>query len=162
MRFFDDRHAAPAILPPSPARRRGALAVLMAVAGAAALSACGSGISLDEPIESRVWRLARLGQQPVAAGADPQRDPQVQFDGTRMSGSGGCNRITGGYQRDGHTLRIGPLVATRMACLDAERGMLESAFVDALQATASYSLLGSSQLTLLDASGRTLAVLENR
>ena len=79
MRFSDDRHAAPATLSPSPARRRGTLAVLLAVAGAAALSACGSGISLDEPIESRVWRLARLGQQPVAAGADPQRDPQVQF-----------------------------------------------------------------------------------
>ena len=162
MRFSDDRHAASATLSPSPARRRGALAMLMAVAGAAALSACGSGISLDEPIESRVWRLTRLGQQPVAAGIDPQRDPQVQFDGTRMSGSGGCNRVTGGYQRDGHTLRIGPLAATRMACLDAERGMLESAFVDALQATAGYSLLGGTQLTLLDAGGRTLAVLENR
>ena len=162
MRLSDDRHAAPAPLSPSPARRRGALAVMLAVAGAAALSACGSGISLDEPIESRVWRLARLGQQPVAAGVDPQRDAQVQFDGTRMSGSGGCNRITGGYQRDGHTLRIGPLAATRMACLDADRAQLESAFVDALQATASYSLLGSTQLTLLDASGRTLAVLENR
>ena len=162
MRLSDDRHAAPAPLSPSPARRRGALAVMLAVAGAAALSACGSGISLDEPIESRVWRLTRLGSQPVAAGNDPQRDPQIRFDGTRVSGSGGCNRVSGGYQRDGHTLRIGPLVATRMACLDAERGMLESAFVDALQATAGYSLLGGTQLTLLDAGGRTLAVLENR
>jgi hypothetical protein len=30
------------------------------------------------------------------------------------------------------------------------------------QATAGYSLLGGTQLTLLDAGGRTLAVLENR
>ena len=87
---------------------------------------------------------------------------QVRFDGTRVSGSGGCNRISGGYLREGGSLRIGPLAATRMACVDAERGQLESAFVDALQATTAYSLLGGNQLTLLDASGRTLAVLENR
>lgn len=159
---FADPHAASAIHETSSTRRRGALAALLAMTGAAALSACGSGISLDEPIESRVWRLTRLGQQPVAASGDPQRDAQVRFDGTRVSGSGGCNRITGGYLREGGTLRIGPLAATRMACLDAERGQLESAFVDALQATAGYSLLGGNQLTLLDASGRTLAVLENR
>lgn len=157
-----DRHAVSATPSPSPAGRRGALAVLLAMAGATALSACGSGISLDEPIESRVWRLVRLGPQPVAAGGDPQRDAQVRFDGTRVSGSGGCNRISGGYLREGGSLRIGPLAATRMACVDAERGQLESAFVDALQATTAYSLLGGNQLTLLDASGRTLAVLENR
>ncbi len=163
MRFSADHHdATPTPSETATTRRRGVLRAGFAATTTALLAACGSGISLDEPIESRVWRLARLGQQPVAAGVDPQRDAQVQFDGTRMSGSGGCNRITGGYQRDGHTLRIGPLAATRMACLDADRAQLESAFVDALQATASYSLLGSTQLTLLDASGRTLAVLENR
>ena len=163
MRFSADHHdATPTPSETATTRRRGVLRPGFAATTTALLAACGSGISLDEPIESRVWRLTRLGSQPVAAGNDPQRDPQIRFDGTRVSGSGGCNRVSGGYQRDGHTLRIGPLVATRMACLDAERGMLESAFVDALQATAGYSLLGGTQLTLLDAGGRTLAVLENR
>ena len=156
--LFVDRRM-PSTIPA--ATRTGAFASLL-VAATVALSACGSGISLDEPIESRIWRLTSLGLQPVAATGDLQRDAQIQFDGMRVSGSGGCNRLTGGYQRDGRTLKIGPLAATRMACLDAERGALESSFVGALQATASYSLLGGNQLTLLDAGGRTLAVLQSR
>ena len=40
---------------------------------AATLAACGSGISLDEPIEGPTWRLVRLGDQPVDPNADPQR-----------------------------------------------------------------------------------------
>ena len=128
------------------------------------LTACAASVSLDEPIEARVWRLTSLGLQPVrvpSGGADPQRDPQVQFDGTRVSGSGGCNRLTGEYRRTGHDLKIGPLAATRMACTDPDRGAVETGFVGALQATTGYALVGS-QLTLLDAGGRTLAVLEGR
>jgi len=142
-------------------RRFVRFAGLVCVSAAALLSGCGSGISLDEPIESRIWRLSSLGMQPVAASGDLQRDAQITFDGTRVTGSGGCNRLTGGYQRSGSSLKIGPLAATRMACLDANRGALESSFVGALQATTNYSLLGS-QLSLLDAGGRTLAVLESR
>ncbi|MGI4777837.1 MAG: META domain-containing protein [Janthinobacterium lividum] len=141
------------------------LAAVAALAAAATLlTACAAGVSLDEPIESRVWRLTSLGLQPVRTaptGADPQRDPQVQFDGTRVSGSGGCNRLTGEYRRTGYDLKIGPLAATRMACVDPERSTVETAFVGALQATTGYALVGS-QLTLLDAGGRTLAVLESR
>ncbi len=85
-------------------------------------------------------------------------DAQPQFDGSRVSGSGGCNRVSGPYQRTGHRLTIGPLAATRMACIEPERGAMESSFFAALQATTGYSRLGS-QLTLLDDSGRTLAVL---
>jgi heat shock protein HslJ len=140
---------------------RPAFTALLLSSAAAFLAGCGTGVSLDEPIESRTWRLVSVGSQPAVRDADPQRDARLEFDGTRVSGSGGCNRLSGGYQRTGSRLKIGPLAATRMACLDAGRGALESSFVSALQATASYSLLGS-QLTLLDAGGRTLAVLDSR
>ena len=137
---------------------------LALAAGSALLAGCATSVSLDEPIESRVWRLTSLGLRPVPApvpGSDPQRDPQVQFGAATVTGSGGCNRITGSYQRTGHDLKIGPLVATRMACVETERGVLETGFVAALQAATSYALIGN-QLTLLDAGGRTLAVLESR
>lgn len=137
---------------------------LTLVAGSALLAGCATSVSLDEPIESRTWRLTSLGLQPVRpgpSGVDLQRDPQLQFEGSRVTGSGGCNRITGSYQRTGHDLKIGPLAATRMACVEADRGVLETGFLGALQATTSYALVGS-QLTLLDAGGRTLAVLESR
>jgi len=134
-----------------------ALPVLATALLAAALSACGSGISLDEPIEGPVWRLAQLGGEPVAPGGDAQ----IQFDrdSGRVSGSGGCNRVSGSFTRSGITLRIGQLASTRMACADPVRGATEAQFVSALQTTASYRLAGPGRLALLDASGRTVATL---
>ncbi len=130
---------------------------------ALSLAACGSGISLDEPIEGPVWWLTRLNDQPVAPGNEPQRDPQVTFDRSsgRVSGSGGCNRIAGTFTRTGSALRIGQMASTRMACADAARNDTEVQFVQVLQTTASYRLAGPGRLNLLDANGRTVAMLSS-
>ena len=131
---------------------------------AAFAAGCGSGISLDEPIEGPVWRLEQLGGETVPPGNDPQRAAQLQFDRAtgRVSGSGGCNRVSGTYERSGSALKLGQLASTRMACVDAARGTSETQFFAALQATASYRLQDGSRLSLLDASGRTVAVLSSR
>ncbi|RYF34576.1 MAG: META domain-containing protein [Comamonadaceae bacterium] len=131
---------------------------------AASLSACGSGISLDEPIEGPVWWLTQLADQPVAAGREPQRDPQVAFERSsgRVSGSGGCNRMTGSFTRSGSNLRISQLGSTRMACADPSRTETEGLFFNALQSTASYRLAGPGRLALIDAGGRTVAVLSSQ
>lgn len=132
------------------------------LSGAALLAACGTTVSLDEPIESRTWRLVSIGSQPLPVDPDPQRGAQLQFDGARVTGSGGCNRLTGSYQRTGHSLKIEQLAATRMACLDSTRSIIETDFLAAIKATTQYSLAGGNRLTLLDGSGRTTAVLESR
>ena len=134
-----------------------ALPALATAALLTALTGCGSGISLDEPIEGPAWRLVQLGDEPVAPGGEAQ----VQFDRSsgRVSGSGGCNRISGTFTRAGSALKIGQMAATRMACLDPARGANEAQFISALQSTASYSLAGPGRLALLDARGRTVALL---
>ena len=144
------------------ARRRTALAALATTLLAVAATGCGSGVSLDEPIEGPNWRLVRLGDQPIDPNADPQRGAQIQFDRNsgRVVGSGGCNRVSGAYQRSGYDLRMSQLAATKMACADAQRNADESAFFNALQVTASYRLQGAGRLALLDAGGRTLATLK--
>ncbi len=136
--------------------RPAALRVLPALA--ALLTACGSGINLDEPIEGPVWRLAQLGEEAIAPGSDAQ----LQFDraNARVTGSGGCNRITGSYTRTGSALRIGQIAATRMACADPVRGATEAQFLAVLQGTTSYRL-APGRLTLLDAGGRTVATLSS-
>lgn len=139
-------------------RARCAVSLLGALA---LLIGCGTRVSLDEPIEGPTWRLASVAQQPVAQAVEPQREARLQFNGARVSGSSGCNQLSGAYQRSGSSLKIGPLAATRMACADPARAALESEFLAALQGTSSYSLLGS-QLILLDGAGRSLAVLEAR
>jgi len=139
--------------------RHMALPVLATAALLTTLTGCGSGISLDEPIEGPVWRLAQLGDEPIAPGGDAQ----IQFDRSsgRVSGSGGCNRVSGSFTRSGITLKIGQLASTRMACPDPVRGANEAQFISALQSTASYRLAGPSRLALLDASGRTVALLNS-
>ena len=122
------------------------------------LVGCASGVNLDEPIEARHWQLVSLDLQPVAPAAHPDQRAQLVFDNGRVTGSGGCNRLSGSYQRNGSRLKLGPLATTRMACADAGRSGLETRFLAALQATASYRVKGA-RLLLLDASGRTLAEL---
>ena len=127
----------------------------------AAVGACGSGISLDEPIEGPSWLLVQLGDQPVGAGGDPRRDAQIVFDQSsgRVSGSGGCNRFSGAFTRTGSQLQISQLGATKMACLDGARTTNEMQFLQALQTTASYRLNAPGRMLLIDAGGQTLATL---
>ncbi|SEK71055.1 Heat shock protein HslJ [Variovorax sp. YR750] len=139
--------------------RRLAPSALAAAALTTALTGCGSGISLDEPIEGPAWQLVQLGDEPVAPGSGAQ----VQFDRSsgRVSGSGGCNRISGTFTRTGVALKIGQMASTRMACTDPTRGANEAQFISALQSATSYRLAGPTRLALLDASGRTVALLNS-
>jgi putative lipoprotein len=124
---------------------------------------CGSGISLDEPIEGPLWQLEQLGSELIEPSSDPRRNAQIQFDRNsgRVSGTGGCNRVSGTYERSGSTLRMRQLGATRMACPSEAVNINETQFFAALQATASYRLQGGSKLSLLDATGRTVATLSS-
>src|SRR5215467_1979975 len=64
------------------------------------------------------WHLVDLRGQP-AVPADAAKRPWLHFDdSSRVFGSGGCNRATGSYALSGTSIRIGPLAATKMACLD--------------------------------------------
>jgi heat shock protein HslJ len=131
-----------------------------ASAAMAAAAACSS-VSLDEPLEGTPWRLVQLGGQQVLAGADPAIEPRILFDGSarRISGTGGCNNISGAYRMSGSSLRIGPVASTRKACIDASRNALETRFLSVLEGTTGYNVKGG-QLTLLDGRSMPLAVLE--
>jgi putative lipoprotein len=131
-----------------------------ALLASALTTACGSGINLDEPIEGPVWQLDQLGDMLIEPSNDPQRNARILFDSDgHVSGSGGCNRLSGTFQRNGSSLRLSQMGATRMACGDPATSINESQFFAALQATASYRLEGRSRLALLDANGRTVATL---
>ena len=127
----------------------------------ASLGGCAGSVSLDEPLEGTPWRLLQIDGQSVGVGVDPQAQPRIQFDaGTqRMSGSGGCNAISGNYRRSGSVLRIGPVMSTRRACADPGLNALETRFVAVLESTAGFNVKGT-QLTLLDTRSMPLAVLE--
>jgi heat shock protein HslJ len=124
-------------------------------------SGCGSGINLDEPIEGPIWQLDQLGNELIEPSNDPRANPQIQFDGNsgRVSGTGGCNRVAGTFERNGSMLKLSQLGATRMACANPAVNINETQFFAALQATTSYRLQNRSRLVLLDSAGRTVASL---
>jgi putative lipoprotein len=100
------------------------------------------------PLESARWTLVELEGEDVASAGD-ERAPHLEFDAaaSRVSGSGGCNRLTGSFERNGDDLRFGPMAATRMACVE-EVMRREGVFLDALGTVTRHQF-----------EGRTLALL---
>jgi copper homeostasis protein (lipoprotein) len=96
------------------------------------------------------WRLTRLQAQP-AQRFDNQREPQIVLSvDNRVTGSDGCNRVTGSYRRTNADLNFSQLASTRMSCMF---GMEQAGrFTAALGNVARYRITGR-HLELLDASG---------
>ena len=99
-------------------------------------------------LEGPIWRLQRY----KADGADRKpiasRDATLRFDGGRISGSGGCNRFMGSYDRQGAKLSIEMGGMTMMACPEGMEQ--EQAVSTALREVTGYRLDGD-RLTLLGA-----------
>lgn len=106
------------------------------------------------PLRETYWKLTQIEDKPVTA-ADQQQEANLVFhtEGGRVTGSGGCNRLTGGYTVAGESLRFGGVASTRMACM---RGMeTETNFLAALERVRSWKI-ASRQLELLDEEGKML------
>ena len=76
----------------------------------------------------------------------------------RVSGSGGCNRLSGGITVENDSLRFSPLASTRMACRP-EVMNFEGRFFQVLEQVRGWRIYGT-QLELLDAGGRRLLHFE--
>ncbi|HMG03034.1 MAG TPA: YbaY family lipoprotein [Edaphobacter sp.] len=122
--------------------------MLRRVAGTAGQAAAST------PLRETYWKLIQIGDRAVTA-ADQQQEANLVFhtEGGRVTGSGGCNRLTGGYTATGDSLRFGGVASTRMACM---HGMeTETNFLAALERVRSWKI-ASRQLELLDEEGKML------
>ena len=100
------------------------------------------------------WTLVSVGGAPVVEGGVGAR---LAFDTAgSVSGSTGCNSVSGMYALDGTSLTIGPLATTRMACEDALMTQ-EAAVLDALAGVEGWELDADGRLHL---TGGTELVLE--
>jgi heat shock protein HslJ len=118
---------------------------------------CGTPMA-DSALRGTYWKLVRLGDDPVTAAAN-QREAHLIFanDTLRVAGSGGCNRVTGGFDIDGDRLCFSRMAATMMACPDGMEQ--ERRFLGALEHVERYRIRGS-HLELLDAEGAVSARFE--
>ena len=110
------------------------------------------------PLEKTKWTLVRLGRTPVK-GDDLHRAPEIALDpeSHRASGSGGCNRIMGGYELTGDNLTFPRMASTMMACPDGMK--TEQNFLKALGQVKRWKI-AERRLELIDGSGKVVAVLE--
>ena len=101
-------------------------------------------------LENTYWRLVAVGGRPVTV-SDAHREPHLVLHGNgRLTGSGGCNRLTGGYRVDGQRLDFGMVAATRMMC--AAGIEQETAFVSRLAGAPRWRIDGD-RLILSDDRG---------
>jgi heat shock protein HslJ len=84
----------------------------------------------------------------------------ADFDGTEISGNGGCNGFSGPYAVSGQTIEIGPLASTTRACTDDTLNTQEQHYLAALPLATSYRITGNRLDLLRD--GGTIAATFDR
>jgi len=141
-----------------------ALLLISVVEAMPAQSAWGqamvTGSAIEPRLENTYWKLTQLGNEPVIVG-ERQREPHLilQPEGNRVAGSGGCNRLMGGYQLAGERISFSRMAMTRMACPDGME--TERDFVAALEQVKTWKISGQ-HLELFNESGKLLARFESR
>ena len=84
----------------------------------------------------------------------------LEFADARASGNAGCNTFSGDYKLSGQDgIKIGPLAATRRACVDPAVTIQEQQYTAALELATTYQVTGD-QLTLFRPGGTIAATFE--
>ncbi len=99
-------------------------------------------------LSGRKWKLTAIrGVTIGTTGATNADDaPYIEFDGAqqRATGSGGCNRFSGGYKLDGGSLRFSPIVSTKRACVRDDLNRIESEFLQLLGEVTRFEIQGDT------------------
>jgi heat shock protein HslJ len=114
----------------------------------------GCGGDPADLLTGGAWRITAIGD---AALIEPERLSLNFPDAGRVAGSGGCNRIVGGFSLSGEGLHFGPMASTMMACpeplMEQERRMLDS-----LEQVAAFDIDSRGRLILLGEDRRTILI----
>jgi heat shock protein HslJ/uncharacterized membrane protein len=109
----------------------------------------GCGASLRQlTLLNDIWVLTDFEGSPVTASGAGREVPRLEISLSegRVTGTTGCNRLSGSIKADTRQLLFGPLVTTKMACLD-NANQLESKFLNELSHLLTYQT-GNGKLTL--------------
>ena len=132
------------------------LLVALPLGGCASSTDTGSGGAAPPSLAGTAWDLAQYAPAgtaeltPVPEGVTPT----AEFTEDQISGSGGCNRFSGGYTTDGDTIEIGPLASTAMACV-GDAGQVETDYLARLDEAATYAITDGA-LTISNGTGQVV------
>ncbi len=114
---------------------------------------CGGRNLPPESLNDTTWTIMMIDQIPALPGIATS----LRFADGRVSGSGGCNRISGNYTIKDSVITFGDLVATEMAC--AEKQMAQEAKLLSLlrgEVSTRYTVEGDLILTSKNGQRATL------
>lgn len=117
------------------------------------------------PLQSQTFPGDRLGSWALGTGRNERcagttkrgrKDAFITFepDQKRLTGNGGCNRISGNYRAEKNTIQFTDVISTKMSCDDIE---FENTFLSALGSINHYEVKGND--LLLKRKRETLLVL---
>lgn len=104
---------------------------------------CGGGVIQQGSLAGTKWQLVSLNGDDLADSAKTE----IAFDGKMISGSAGCNRLSGSYKVDDQAITFGPIAATKMACPQPWM-QIETEFFDLLASPVTYRLSATGLLLL--------------
>lgn len=110
-------------------------------------------IALLLPVLAACTDSTGSAASPVGAWGDPtdpSRPSLVLAEDGRLSGTDGCNRLTGSWTVDGTTLTFSALASTMMFCEGVDTWLLGAAAAD----------LVAGSLVIRDSTGTVLGTLE--
>jgi heat shock protein HslJ len=131
------------------------LTITLLVIAAFSLTACAASNSLS----GTTWKLVSYGPpaNPINAVVGAETSLSFDQDG-KLSGTVGCNSLSGDYKVSGNTVTFGPIVTTLMAC-DEPLMQQETAVTQVLADTAKFSL-ENGKLTVTSQNGETAVTFE--
>lgn len=91
------------------------------------------------------WQLVSLGGVEPIAG---ETMPSLQFNGDRLGGTGGCNRLMGQFSLDGDRLTINEQMASTMMACPEPLMEQEQNFIKALTTAQKYEILPTGELVI--------------
>lgn len=103
-------------------------------------TACSSSkLSETNPLFKSKWVLSELNGTPVQmSSTDKDAHLNFSFNGMSVSGSGGCNRLTGTFNSKGDELSFNPIASTKMMCPDSQ---FETAFFAVIEKVNQYAIV---------------------
>lgn len=131
----------------------------MLMIAALVLSACASEIDSDvgsapAAAQGDLWETSWVAQTIASKPVAPLGAVTMNFQTGTVGGNSGCNTFGGDVTLDGAKISFGPLISTKMACIEGGRMSQEFAFMQLLSDAARYERPSSNRLEIVTADGR--------
>ena len=111
----------------------------------------------SEKLFAHRWALTEAAGHPVTPTGNAREAHLLFFPPSRMSGSTGCNRLTGTFELTGTgRITFSPLATTRMMCVEPAAAQTETRMVQALATVQSYYVTDAA-LELRDGTSKVVA-----